>query len=163
KAELYRRAWLHVTASASEGWSLTVMEAALCATPSVAMRVGGQRESIVERQTGVLADSPAQLRDAVAELLRDHALRERLGQAAHEAALAHAVRAKPHAPRRHPARQAPAVRLHTRLDVDNVSVRGTRGQRMREEEIPSVAALAAGEVADRHMTDHARVERCDAA
>jgi glycosyltransferase involved in cell wall biosynthesis len=87
KAELYRRAWLHVTASASEGWSLTVMEAALCATPSVAMRVGGLRESIVERQTGVLADSPAQLRDAVAELLRDHALRERLGQAARERAV----------------------------------------------------------------------------
>jgi glycosyltransferase involved in cell wall biosynthesis len=87
KAELYRRAWLHVTASASEGWSLTVMEAALCATPSVAMRVGGLRESIVDGQTGVLADSPVELRDAVAELLRDHARRERLGQAARDRAL----------------------------------------------------------------------------
>ena len=28
KADLYQQAWVHVTASASEGWSLTVMEAA---------------------------------------------------------------------------------------------------------------------------------------
>src|SRR5436190_13694521 len=39
KAELYRQAWVHVTASASEGWSLTVMEAALCGTPSAALSV----------------------------------------------------------------------------------------------------------------------------
>jgi glycosyltransferase involved in cell wall biosynthesis len=87
KAELYRRAWLHVTASASEGWSLTVMEAALCATPSVAMRVGGLRESIVDGQTGALADTPADLRDTVAGLLRDHQRRELFGQAARERAL----------------------------------------------------------------------------
>ena len=48
KADLYRRAWVHVTASASEGWSLTVMEAALCGTPSAALAVGGLRESIVD-------------------------------------------------------------------------------------------------------------------
>ena len=32
-----------LTASQSEGWSLTVMEAALCATPSAALAVGGRR------------------------------------------------------------------------------------------------------------------------
>ena len=55
KADLYRRAWLHVTASASEGWSLTVMEAALCGTASGALAVGGLRESIVDGETGILA------------------------------------------------------------------------------------------------------------
>ena len=55
KADLYRRAWVHVTASASEGWSLTVMEAALCGTPSAALAVGGLRESIVDGETGLLA------------------------------------------------------------------------------------------------------------
>ena len=87
KADLYRRAWLHVTASASEGWSLTVMEAALCATPSIAMRIGGLRESIVDGVTGLLADSPAQLTRAVKQVLEDRDLRERLGDAARERAL----------------------------------------------------------------------------
>ena len=41
KAELYARAWVSLTASSSEGWSLTVMESALCGTPSAAMAIGG--------------------------------------------------------------------------------------------------------------------------
>jgi glycosyltransferase involved in cell wall biosynthesis len=87
KARLYQQAWLHVTASASEGWSLTVMEAALCGTPSAALAVGGLRESIVDGQTGVLASSLAELRSKVAQLISDRALRERLGEAARERAL----------------------------------------------------------------------------
>jgi glycosyltransferase involved in cell wall biosynthesis len=87
KAELYRQAWLHVTASASEGWSLTVMEAALCGTPSAALAVGGLRESIVDGETGVLASGPADLTAKVGRLLDDRALRERLGGAARERAL----------------------------------------------------------------------------
>jgi glycosyltransferase involved in cell wall biosynthesis len=87
KARLYQQAWLHVTASASEGWSLTVMEAALCGTPSAALAVGGLRESIVDGQTGLLASSPAELKRNVAQLISDGALRERLGAAARERAL----------------------------------------------------------------------------
>jgi glycosyltransferase involved in cell wall biosynthesis len=87
KADLYRQAWVHVTASASEGWSLTVMEAALCATPSVALPVGGLRESIVDGQTGLLASDPADLTVKIKQLLHDGALRERLGAAARERAL----------------------------------------------------------------------------
>jgi glycosyltransferase involved in cell wall biosynthesis len=87
KADLYRQAWLHVTASASEGWSLTVMEAALCATPSVAMRVGGLRESIVDGTTGLLSDSRRQLTANVRRLLADDQLRAQMGEAARERAL----------------------------------------------------------------------------
>ena len=87
KADLYRQAWLHVTASASEGWSLTVMEAALCGTPSAALAVGGLRESIVDGKTGALAEDPAELTRKVRALLKDRALRERLGAAARERAL----------------------------------------------------------------------------
>lgn len=87
KADLYRRAWLHVTASASEGWSLTVMEAALCGTPSAALAVGGLRESIVNGETGVLAVDEADLVRRVKGLLQDAELRERLGAAARERAL----------------------------------------------------------------------------
>jgi glycosyltransferase involved in cell wall biosynthesis len=87
KADLYRQAWLHVTASASEGWSLTVMEAALCGTPSAALAVGGLRESIVDGQTGVLASTELELASRVKALLEDSTLREQLGAAARERAL----------------------------------------------------------------------------
>jgi glycosyltransferase involved in cell wall biosynthesis len=82
KAELYGRAWVNVTASASEGWSLTVMEAALCATPSAALAVGGLTESIVDGETGYLARDVPELTERVRGLLDDAGLRERLGQAA---------------------------------------------------------------------------------
>jgi glycosyltransferase involved in cell wall biosynthesis len=87
KADLYRQAWLHVTASASEGWSLTVMEAALCGTPSAALAVGGLRESIVNGQTGLLSQTPAEMTDKVRMLLSDSELCTRLGEAARERAL----------------------------------------------------------------------------
>jgi glycosyltransferase involved in cell wall biosynthesis len=86
KAELYGRAWVNVTASASEGWSLTVMEAALCATPSAALAVGGLTESIVDGETGVLARDVGELSARVRELVEDEALRTRLGQAAEKRA-----------------------------------------------------------------------------
>lgn len=87
KAQLFQQAWLHVTASASEGWSLTVMEAALCGTPSVAMRAGGLRESIMDGKTGLLADSPQQFTHLIQQLLEDDERRERFGRAARERAL----------------------------------------------------------------------------
>jgi glycosyltransferase involved in cell wall biosynthesis len=82
KAELYGHAWVNVTASASEGWSLTVMEAALCATPSAALAVGGLTESIVDGETGFLSRDVAELTARVRELLEDAELRGRLGEAA---------------------------------------------------------------------------------
>ena len=82
KAELYGRAWVNVTASASEGWSLTVMEAALCATPSAALAVGGLTESIVDGETGFLARDVPELAARVRALLEDPELRGRLGEAA---------------------------------------------------------------------------------
>lgn len=82
KAELYGRAWVNVTASASEGWSLTVMEAALGATPSAALAVGGLTESIIDGETGYLARDVPELTVRVRELVEDAELRDRLGRAA---------------------------------------------------------------------------------
>jgi glycosyltransferase involved in cell wall biosynthesis/O-antigen/teichoic acid export membrane protein len=82
KAELLSRSWVNLTASSAEGWCLTVMEAALCATPSAALRVGGLAESIVDGETGLLADSGPELTAHVRALVEDGALRERLGAAA---------------------------------------------------------------------------------
>jgi glycosyltransferase involved in cell wall biosynthesis len=82
KAEIFARAWVNVTASQSEGWSLTVIEAALCGTPSAALAVGGLPESIIDGETGVLAGDPDELAGRVRELIEQPDLRERLGEAA---------------------------------------------------------------------------------
>lgn len=82
KARLYGEAWVNLTASSSEGWSLTVMEAALCGTPSAALAIGGLAESIVDGETGILARTPDELIRGVRSLIDDPALRDRLGDQA---------------------------------------------------------------------------------
>jgi glycosyltransferase involved in cell wall biosynthesis len=82
KAQLYGRAWINMTASQSEGWSLTVMEAALCGTPSIALAIGGLPESIVDGTTGLLARDTAGLIAQTRRLLADRQLRDALGDAA---------------------------------------------------------------------------------
>jgi glycosyltransferase involved in cell wall biosynthesis/O-antigen/teichoic acid export membrane protein len=84
KLELYQRAWVNMTASSAEGWCLTVMEAAACSTPSVAMAVGGLPESIVDGETGLLADTPQELVEKTRAILHDAELRERLGERARQ-------------------------------------------------------------------------------
>jgi glycosyltransferase involved in cell wall biosynthesis/O-antigen/teichoic acid export membrane protein len=86
KAALLARAWVALTASSAEGWCLTVLEAGACGTPTAAMRVGGLGEAIVDGQTGVLADSPAELVERVAELVEQPERRAALGEAALERA-----------------------------------------------------------------------------
>jgi glycosyltransferase involved in cell wall biosynthesis/O-antigen/teichoic acid export membrane protein len=82
KADLYGQAWMNLTASSAEGWCLTVMEAAACGTPSAALRVGGLSESIVDGETGVLAETPAELTAKVRGVLSDPQRRDELGESA---------------------------------------------------------------------------------
>src|SRR3954466_8636730 len=86
KVALLQRSWVNLTASSAEGWCLTVMEAAACATPSVAMRVGGLPESLEDNVTGFLADDGAGLTAHVKRVVDDDALREQMGRAAYERA-----------------------------------------------------------------------------
>jgi glycosyltransferase involved in cell wall biosynthesis len=86
KRELYQQAWVNVTASSAEGWALSVMEAAACATPTAALAVGGLPESVDDGRTGLLASDPADLATRIQLILRDPELRDSLGAAALERA-----------------------------------------------------------------------------
>lgn len=55
KLALLRRSWAVALASPKEGWGLTNVEAAACATPVVASNSPGIRESVLDGQTGFLA------------------------------------------------------------------------------------------------------------
>jgi glycosyltransferase involved in cell wall biosynthesis len=54
KLALLRRAWALVLASPKEGWGITNLEAAACATPVVASDSPGIRESVRDGETGFL-------------------------------------------------------------------------------------------------------------
>jgi glycosyltransferase involved in cell wall biosynthesis len=54
KLSLLRRAWALVFASPKEGWGITNLEAAACATPVVASNSPGIRESVRDEHTGFL-------------------------------------------------------------------------------------------------------------
>lgn len=71
--DLYRRAAVLLCFQRLEPFGLVALEAAACGTPTVGIREGGLRESIVEGVTGVLVDSrdPAELGEAVDGLLSD--------------------------------------------------------------------------------------------
>lgn len=82
---LYRQAWLVASASRSEGWGLTLTEAAACGTPAVATDIAGHRCSVINGVTGVLAPAH-QLGDRISDVLLDDQLRARLGAQALERA-----------------------------------------------------------------------------
>jgi glycosyltransferase involved in cell wall biosynthesis len=87
--ELYSRAWVAASGSLAEGWNMTLTEAAACGTPSVATRIPGHVDAVVEGVTGLLADDEAGLTEAFDRVLGDAELRRRLGAAARERAAEH--------------------------------------------------------------------------
>jgi len=80
--DAYRTAWVAASASIAEGWNMTLTEAGACGTPSVATRIPGHTDAVVDGVTGVLADDVAGLTAAFDRLLGDAALRAGLGAAA---------------------------------------------------------------------------------
>ena len=84
KVRLLQAAHVFASASEKEGWGLTVLEAAACATPAVATDVPGLRDAVRDGETGFLVQpgDPAALARALGRVLGDGALRERLGRAA---------------------------------------------------------------------------------
>jgi glycosyltransferase involved in cell wall biosynthesis/O-antigen/teichoic acid export membrane protein len=87
KRRLLQSSSINVVASSVEGWCLTVMEAAACATPTVALAVGGIPEAVQDERTGLLASDGTGLLEQTRRLTSDRELRKRLGAAARARAL----------------------------------------------------------------------------
>jgi phosphatidyl-myo-inositol dimannoside synthase len=85
-AMLCRERWGGLEA---EGYGIVFVEAAACGVPSVAGRSGGSHEAVVDGETGFVVDplDVAGVRTALERLLRDDALRARLGAAARKRAV----------------------------------------------------------------------------
>jgi glycosyltransferase involved in cell wall biosynthesis len=84
KLALLRRAWALVFASPKEGWGITNLEAAACATPVVASNSPGIRESVRDGETGYLVPhgDTAAMAVALDRVAGSRELVERLGRAA---------------------------------------------------------------------------------
>lgn len=78
----YQQSWVLTAASRSEGWNMTITEAAACGTPVVATKISGHQDSVVEGQTGILANKEREFAASLARILTDNDLRERLGKQA---------------------------------------------------------------------------------
>lgn len=88
---IQRHAAVVVQKSLREGFGLTVVEAMWKARPVVASRVGGIVDQIVDGESGLLLDDPADLAGfgkLVGRALSDHDLAQRLGANAYERARA---------------------------------------------------------------------------
>jgi glycosyltransferase involved in cell wall biosynthesis len=76
--DLYRTSWVVASASAREGWGMTLTEAAACGTPAVATRIAGHQDAVVDGVSGVLSPADgnreavvAHLAEALVEVLVD--------------------------------------------------------------------------------------------
>ncbi len=78
----YRSAWVLASASQSEGWGMTITEAAACGTPAVATRIAGHVDAIDDGVTGMLVYGGSELADALTRVLDDIDLRSRMADAA---------------------------------------------------------------------------------
>jgi glycosyltransferase involved in cell wall biosynthesis len=77
--DLYRRAWVVASSSLREGWGMTVTEAGACGTPSVATRISGHQDAVVDGVSGLLVDDADGMVAGLDDVLTDEVLRKRLG------------------------------------------------------------------------------------
>jgi glycosyltransferase involved in cell wall biosynthesis len=81
--DLYRSSWLVASASAREGWGMTLTEAAACGTPCVATRIAGHLDATGGGASGVLVGKGEEaLAGGIRAVVNDDALRARLSAAA---------------------------------------------------------------------------------
>ena len=83
--QLMKTADLFVMSSVTEGLGSTVLDAMAMRLPVVATKAGGIPEAVLHGQTGLLVETaePREMAGAIVRLLKDPALRKRLGDAGH--------------------------------------------------------------------------------
>ena len=83
-AGMYSLMNMVVLPSLGEGLPVTLLEAMAMGKPTVATRVGGVPEVVQDGQEGIIVppEDPASLRSAMARILDDDVLSEKLGRAA---------------------------------------------------------------------------------
>jgi glycosyltransferase involved in cell wall biosynthesis len=83
-ADLLRISDLGILCSHEEGFSNAILEGMAASLPMVVTDVGGNAEAVKNGTTGlvVAAHSPSELGTAILRLVKDAALRKRMGQAA---------------------------------------------------------------------------------
>ena len=78
----YRRAAVVASASVSEGWGMTLTEAAACGTPAVASDINGHRDAVQHGTSGLLATDRAGIAAALVEIAGNPARRAELAAGA---------------------------------------------------------------------------------
>lgn len=85
KVALMRRSHVILQTAVHEGWGLTVTEAASQGTPAVVYNVNGLRDSVRDRETGMVTEqTPSALAYAIVKLLAHPEVYEKLRRAAWE-------------------------------------------------------------------------------
>ncbi|HEX5692892.1 MAG TPA: glycosyltransferase, partial [Roseiflexaceae bacterium] len=82
KADILGSAAVFATASMNEGWGISVVEANAYGCPAVAFDVPGLRVAIRDGVTGILAGDDTDFEPALAAIMQDDTLRDRLSKAA---------------------------------------------------------------------------------
>jgi glycosyltransferase involved in cell wall biosynthesis len=80
--DLYRRAWAVTSASAREGWGMTITEAAACGTPAVVTRIPGHVDAVVDGESGLLVGDEDEAVETLDRFLSDEVLRKQLAEGA---------------------------------------------------------------------------------
>jgi glycogen synthase len=81
--QMYRNADIFLLPSREEGMANVLMEAMCAGLPAIATRIAGSSEAVVEDETGLLvpSENPPALARAIETLIKDPALRARMGRA----------------------------------------------------------------------------------
>jgi len=81
KIEYLRKSTIFVNPSEKEGWGITNIEASACAMPVVANDAPGLRDSVVDKETGLLykENDVVSFTESLKKLLDDKELRKRMG------------------------------------------------------------------------------------
>lgn len=82
KYSLLSKSWALLSTSVREGWGLNVIEAASVSTPTLAYRIPGILDTVVDGKTGLLTsiNSPSALADKMILLTKNEPLRNTLGR-----------------------------------------------------------------------------------